>query len=622
MDHQTFDRLTRLFSAPESRREALRVVLGSLLGGAVLGQSVDALAGRKNRKPRGDSNKRRRRGAEKSRGNESKKDDKKDDRQQGDRQSSGGKDEGNRGDRLAHEGKKSKRRKGKGKGKDNGKDKKDCAKAGQPPKRDRRCCNGLVRDDSGRCAEPLPPPSPQPDTCAGGNCSDPSQSCASTCSGCCVGEECRPDTGGDVCSPPGSPCEQCECGLAECGDACCERGEICCANTCVTGVCCVPGDCASQTCENKTCTNNQCVYTPITNSSDPSCGTICCNGACCAGGVEQCTPSGECGQCQTAANCPRPPDCKVATCVSGVCGDTGASDGTTCPGGVCCAAACQAGDNCCTNAQCGAGSNGPFCQNGRCVQCRTGADCTAPVGGSVTCSAQGFCNRTCNNTLHRICGSNPSVCQECCNNHSQCRSIDEASTCVGGQCRCPAGFTRCGMECIDTRIEPNHCGSCAGVCESGTCNNGECTVESCGGFCNPQHQNCDEGDICLGDKTCVPVFNGTCRCPSGTVACNDNGSCDSCGRCGVSCPPDPQTGSPGFCCPGGFCSCGGSCGTGCDECWLTPSGQDQEGNPTGYREQCDTGSGCVDCWGQCCTACINGECASSGPFGGSSVRRR
>jgi hypothetical protein len=182
-------------------------------------------------------------------------------------------------------------------------------------------------------------------------------------------------------------------------------------------------------------------------------------------------------------------------------------------------------------------------------------------------------------------------------------------------------LTRCGMECIDTRIEPNHCGTCTNVCASGMCQNGACL----------DPQICGE-DVCIDDDPpCLTIrcglhqqcINGECFCSAGRVNCDQDRTCESCGRCGVtSCPVDPATGRAGSCCPGGFCSCGGSCEASCKDCWLTPTGQDREGTPTGYREQCGSPDGCVDCWGRCCTACINGECASSGPIGGGSIRRR
>lgn len=325
MDQKTFDQLTRLFSAAETRRAAVRSVLGTVLGGALVGKVADpaALDARSKRirpgghkKDRGDDA-----GPENGRRNDRK-------HGQGD---STGRGSGSHEARFASEAKDRKGRKGKSKGK--GKNKKECARAGQAPERDRRCCKGLVRDAAGLCAErsTLPPP---PDSCIGGNCPNPTPSCASTCSGCCQGEICRTDTGGDVCGLNGEPCTICRCEFEECNGGCCDRGQICCANQCVTGTCCETSDCASQTCESKACIDHRCQYSRITGQTDGTCNTICCNGACCPDGVTTCTEAGDCGECVVPANCPRPTtDCRVATCQGGVCGEATAPDGVTCPGG-------------------------------------------------------------------------------------------------------------------------------------------------------------------------------------------------------------------------------------------------------------------------------------------------
>jgi hypothetical protein len=255
----------------------------------------------------------------------------------------------------------------------------------------------------------------------------------------------------------------------------------------------------------------------------------------------------------------------------------------------------------------------------------TASNCTAPQNGSVSCS-QGRCIKHCANTFHRICGSGAGVCQECCaDNPNHCDSI-EGTTCVNGTCQCSGGLTRCGVlggspapECIDLSREPYHCGSCGNRCPSGRCVNGGCAPqETCNLRCDPLHDPDCEPAECPGDKRCV---NRKCACPAGWVDCDGDGFCEACGRCGVTtCPADPATNVAGFCCAGGFCSCGGVCCAGPD-CWVEPTGHGSEGEPTGERETC-TGCSFVDCWGACCTGCIDGQCASSGPIGGGSIRRR
>ena len=493
MDQKSFDQLTRLISSAETRRAALRFVVGSFLGGALVEDHADAAA-------LDARSKRKRRGGNKNGRNDKAgpADNKRNDRRQGARQSDGGPGTADHGNRLASEGKGGKGRKGKSKGK--GK-KKDCARAGQSPKRDRPCCTGLVRDAVGLCNQPSPPPDP----CAP-NCDD---------------KACGPDGCGGFC-PPGCP----------------------------------------------------------------STASIC-------------SPEGQCVGCVADNDCPDPGPCKIKKCLNGTCSPLIEQDGSN-PGNRC--------------------TGNKICCNGACKDCCNDGHCPDPQGGTGTCS-QGICHKLCANNLHRLCGPNRDVCQECCS-EQQCSTIHERSTCVGGTCKCPDDLTRCGMECVNTNFDPNHCGACGTKCPSGTCNNRQCQTDSCDLSCAPRATNCEPLE-CPGDKICSSrLATGTCSCTPGWVDCDADGSCESCGDCGVtSCPAEPD-GTPGKCCPGGFCSCGGSCEAACDVCWLTPTGRDQEGTSTSYQEQCGSPGGCVECWGRCCTACINGECASSGPIGGGTIRRR
>lgn len=87
------------------------------------------------------------------------------------------------------QGKDKRNRKGKQKGKDKGKGK--CTKAGQPPKKGNPCCEGLVEDAAGQCAQPAGP------------------TCAETCAGCCDGETCQAGTESGACGTGGAACATC-----------------------------------------------------------------------------------------------------------------------------------------------------------------------------------------------------------------------------------------------------------------------------------------------------------------------------------------------------------------------------------------------------------------------------
>ncbi|MGH2613708.1 MAG: pentapeptide repeat-containing protein [Thermomicrobiales bacterium] len=416
-------------------------------------------------------------------------------------------------------------------------------------------------------------------------------------SGCDKGTNCCPTCilpcpNGQRCCGDGT-CAEC------CSDAQCASG-VCCRGTCCEdGLRCNDGQCGvcAPDCENRECgpdgcgddcgaceapdeCNNrtgQCVCRP--NCDGKQCGPDGCGGDCppgCSGATPTCDAEGQCVQCVDSGDCPDPGPCRTRACVGNVCQPEIVPDGAS-PSG-----------------------------------------CDAPVGGDAFCS-QGACIQRCDNNLHRICGSGAGVCQECCN-EQHCNSI--GGPCENGTCQCPGSSeSRCGMECVSLSIEPNNCGGCGVECASGTCSNGTCrTPESCGLNCNPQHDPDCEPEICTGDKECSQALNGICTCPDGMVDCDGDGFCEACGRCGVTaCPPDPETGEDGFCCPGGYCSCGGQCCAG-PECWVTVI-TDGEGSPIGQEEHCDNESGCVNCWGECCTACFNGNCVSSGPIRGGSYRR-
>jgi hypothetical protein len=64
---------------------------------------------------------------------------------------------------------------------------------------------------------------------------------------------------------------------------------------------------------------------------------------------------------------------------------------------------------------------------------------------------------------------------------NRCGTTNAAPTCTNDRCvfNCTAGFAHCGNNdstgCqINTRNDPNNCGSCGNVCRSGRCTNGSC----------------------------------------------------------------------------------------------------------------------------------------------------
>ncbi len=110
--------------------------------------------------------------------------------------------------------------------------------------------------------------------------------------------------------------------------------------------------------------------------------------------------------------------------------------------------------------------------------------------------------------------------------------------------------TVCGGACVDTAIDPQHCGTCGTRCEGSTvCVRGRCelncggALSNCGGTCVDPRSNSTHcggcGMACPGGQRCV---SGGClaSCPAGQSACagacvdvnTDNSHCGACGnRC-------------------------------------------------------------------------------------------
>ncbi len=87
---------------------------------------------------------------------------------------------------------------------------------------------------------------------------------------------------------------------------------------------------------------------------------------------------------------------------------------------------------------------------------------------------------------------------------------------------CPAGFTLCGTQCVNTSVDAENCGECFSSCQGGQCQAGQCVtapgcppgLTDCGGACvdtsgDPFHcggcfQECSPNTGCVGGD-CVSV---------------------------------------------------------------------------------------------------------------------
>jgi hypothetical protein len=136
---------------------------------------------------------------------------------------------------------------------------------------------------------------------------------------------------------------------------------------------------------------------------------------------------------------------------------------------------------------------------------------------------------------------------------------------------CPSGQTLCGEVCTNTRLDPQHCGSCTIACATGeVCASGACDtvcppgLSACSGGCtntsfDPRHcgscdNECDDGLVCAAsacavscpagladcDGACTDVSRDPLHCGTCAISCNSGESCVS-GNCLVVCPPGQAT---------------------------------------------------------------------------------
>lgn len=173
---------------------------------------------------------------------------------------------------------------------------------------------------------------------------------------------------------------------------------------------------------------------------------------------------------------------------------------------------------------------------------------------------------------------------------------DTASdTCVSG---CPALLERCGALCVDTDLDPAHCGGCDRACDD-TNGSPYCSAGSCRIMCDPGFDDCD-GDAMTGcerslrtltdcgacnvpcaiDHTVVSCATGTCTMTGCETLYDDcdgfaSNGCEQyldtrahCGACGQGCLTNEGCATPGT------CHCGpdgtGPAGSGVSVCneWL------------------------------------------------------
>lgn len=188
---------------------------------------------------------------------------------------------------------------------------------------------------------------------------------------------------------------------------------------------------------------------------------------------------------------------------------------------------------------------------------------------------------------------------------------------------CDAGLSMCGGFCVDTKINPAHCGGCGKTCsDTEACVSSACVTScssgkiDCGGSCVDTTKDLSNCGAC--GKKCPSGVNASATCSSGgcgfactgsyadcdgatTAGCetDTSSSLTNCGSCGKVCPSGVNatatcaSGGCGYACSGSFADCDGAATAGCETNTSTSlSNCGSCGHACGAGESCNSGT-CV-----------------------------
>ena len=115
---------------------------------------------------------------------------------------------------------------------------------------------------------------------------------------------------------------------------------------------------------------------------------------------------------------------------------------------------------------------------------------------------------------------------------------------------CPMGRISCGSACVDSNVDPQHCGDCTTACGSGTHAVPICAAGHCASACETGFVNCDGDPATSGCPIAAAIGCGDCD-PAGST-------CASAG--GVACHVLPASdGGVSRCCRA-VTTCSAACG--------------------------------------------------------------
>ncbi|KAH8901662.1 hypothetical protein GQ53DRAFT_790105 [Thozetella sp. PMI_491] len=119
-------------------------------------------------------------------------------------------------------------------------------------------------------------------------------------------------------------------------------------------------------------------------------------------------------------------------------------------------------------------------------------------------------------------------------------------------CKCnDDSLTACGDKCVDTKTDPDNCGSCDIHCPTNSCTNGACSFNSCLGQTCATFGPCGPGGSCV----CASIADHTGFCVDGNTPCAGLATCGNSGDC-----PLGAVCAVGTCCGGNVCITTDVCG--------------------------------------------------------------
>jgi hypothetical protein len=332
--------------------------------------------------------------------------------------------------------------------------------------------------------------------------------------------------------------------------------------------------------------------------TDLDCGGSQCP-ACPADGI--CLEDGDCQSGVCALN-----RCQAATCHDGL--QNGGELGVDC-GGPC--AACAVSNGTCTDGQKSDAETDIDCGGAQCAACADGKSCARNTDCTSQVCADGRCGAPCTSPW-KVCGP---MCVDTSIDPLHCGDCGvvcvPGQACVAGACRdvCLGGSRFCGASCVDSNSNPFHCGGCNQPCAAGQlCSGGSCASPCpiaqtlCNGACvsimrDPLNCGGCNATPCGAGKGCV---DGQCQlgCPAPLEVCDSGNVCADtqndpfhCGDCTNTCPV--PNGAPRTC-VGGQCVLG-TCFPGFGNC----NAIDSDG--------CETDLGLPSSCGTCSRVCPGGD---------------